>query len=324
MSGPRRGRGAWLAILVVAAAFEAGFAERLRAEEPTDQDDEVEEAQLLTALERALIQRGGLLLPPWRIEIGLDLTYTQSTRETLVTDDAGVTVTERVQRDALDPEVTVRLGLPWRLQVAATVPFRYERVRTLIADGAEETRDRFGLGDVDVEVSAHLLRERGLVPDLLASARWKSTTGEGPFEVGPDEIPLGTGFDAIETTLTAVRSRDPVVFIADLTYTVNLSTATPLGRLDPGDEIGYALGLVLALNPETSLDLTFEQRFARHTTLAGDSVPGSSVSTGVVSLGTSYVLARNVSLDLSVGFGVTADSPDVQVTLAIPVRFPAR
>ncbi|HEX7128079.1 MAG TPA: transporter [Thermodesulfobacteriota bacterium] len=324
MSGPRRRRGVWLAVLAAAAALEAGAPDPIRAEEPTESDEEAEEAQLLTALERALIQRGGLLLPPWRVEIEPSLTYTQSTRQTLATDDAGVAFTERVQRDTLDPEVTFRLGLPWRLQLATTVPFRYERQRTVIADSAEETRDRFGLGDVDVELSAHLLQERGLLPDLLASARWKSTTGEGPFEVGPGEIPLGTGFDAIEVTLTATRSRDPVVFIVDLTYTVNVSTATSLGRIDPGDEIGYALGLVLALNPETSLDLTFEHRFARHTTLAGEQVPGTSESIGLVSLGTSYVLARNVSLDLSVGFGVTADAPDVQVTLAVPVRFPPR
>ena len=50
-------------------------------------------------------------------------------------------------------------------------------------------------------------------------------------------------------------------------------------------------------------------------------VPGSSLTTATFTFGVSYVMRKNLSMDFSVGVGLTEDSPDFQVNLSIPIRF---
>ncbi len=140
--------------------------------------------------------------------------------------------------------------------------------------------------------------------------------------MGPDDLPTGTGFQGVQGTLTAVKSRDPVVFFWGLSYTANLSDRTPRGRLDPGDTWGAQLGLVLALNLETSMTFSLEQRFTRRSELDDRVVPGSDQTVGIFRVGATYVPAPRTSLDVTLGIGLTRDSPDVQLTVAFPIRFP--
>lgn len=278
-----------------------------------------EETEAQTALERTLIERGGLLVPPWALEVQPGVSYFLIDTEQAVPSGTGFVLQSR-RRDILVPALTLRLGLPWRLQVEGRVPWRYERERVTVAGVQEETTEDFGLSDVQTALSAQLLGERGWVPDVLASARYKSTTGVGPFETTPGELATGTGFHAVQAALTAVRSRDPVVFFADASYTANISRETPLGRVDPGDVLGFQLGLILAVNPVTSLSAAFEQRFTRHTDINRVQVPGSSENIPILRLGASYVLGRDVSLDFTVGIGLSEDAPDVEVTFVLPIR----
>ncbi len=286
-------------------------------EAPVPSDEEERAAQ--TALERTLIERGGLLVPPWALELQPGLTYFLIDIEQAGAAGPGAML-QRVHREVVVPALTLRLGLPWRLQVEGRIPWRYEREREIVAGGQEQTTERFGLSDVQTALSAQLLRERSWMPDLLFNTRYKSTTGVGPFETTPGELATGTGFHAVQAGLTAVRSRDPVVFFADASYTTNISRDTRFGRIDPGDTLGFELGLVLAVNPVTSLNASFEQRFTRHTTIDRVHVAGSSENIPILRLGASYVLARNVSVDFSVGIGLSQDTPDMEVTFVLPIR----
>ncbi len=303
------------------------------SQEEEQEEDEAEEVAR-AALERTLIQRGGLLLPRWTLEVEPSVSYFHASADAINIDAVtilpflavGEIVSDRLRRDILQPTLTVRLGLPWGFQTDARVPYRYELERRVRADNLETRRESLALGDAEVALSYQLLREWRWIPDLLVSFRWKTTTGRSPFEVGPNDLPSGTGFNSIQGTLTAVKVRDPIVLFWGFSYTATLRDTKPIQgverHVDPGDTWGGNVGLALALNLETSLNFSVEQRFTRRTLVDGQGIPGSFQEVGVFRVGASYTPASRVSVDVGVGIGLTRDAPDVQITLAIPIRFP--
>ncbi len=282
------------------------------------------------AFERTLIDRGGLLLPFRSFEVEPSFTYIHSSRDSIVIDGftilpvlvVGDIFSERIRRDAFLGATTMRFGLPWDSQFELRMPYGYQLDRALSADNQERSQGEFGVGDIELAVSHQLLRSRGWTPDLLGSVRWKSTTGDDPFDAENADRPVfGTGFHSVDFGLTAVKVSDPVVFFGGVNYTLNLPSDKSFGRLDPGDSYGFQLGLALALNLDTSVNVAYEHRYTDSTTIDGDEAPGSFLTTGILSIGLTQVLRDDVSIDFSVGIGLTEDSPDVQVSIALPLRF---
>ena len=85
--------------------------------------------------------------------------------------------------------------------------------------------------------------------------------------------------------------------------------------------MGFQLGSILALNPETSMTLGWDQVFTRATELNGATIPASYLVEGTLRLGTSYVYAPGKIVDLSFGVGLTPDTPNLQFSVGFPLRF---
>jgi hypothetical protein len=229
------------------------------------------------------------------------------------------------------PTFTTRLGLPGRLQFESYVPYGYQLNRTVDTNNVETSQSSFGLGDITFGLSRQLTYERGRVPDLLANVRFKTTTGIDSFNLNSSQTALGTGFYALQGNLTAAKSNDPVVFFGNLSYTANLNGMHLIpdannpgqmirGHFEPGDAVGFQLGSILALNPETSMTIGWDQRFTRATTLNGQVIPASYLVEGSLRLGASYMYAPGRTVDLSFGVGVTPDTPNLQFSVAFPFR----
>jgi len=294
------------------------------------------------SLELALIERGGLLLPPGRLEIvpAFDYFFIDTRRisvsgfSILPTLIIGVLETEKVQRNIIEPSLTARLGVFRDFQAEVRVPFRYiEDTRS--TETMETSTSDAGIGDVEAAIFYQPLKERGWVPDVIVGVRGKSITGQDPFGGSATDLPLGTGFYSITGTITAVKSADPAVIFASIIYTHNLDrTVRLLGshefetEIDPGNSIGYNLGVALALSIDLAINFRFEQRFVSSTEtrslqpgVINGEVPGSRLNVATAYAGVTWAIARNVSMDLSVGVGLTEDTPDVSVHLAFPIRF---
>jgi hypothetical protein len=299
------------------------------------------ERQATDALDQALIVRGGLLLPSGTLEVDNTTSYFSASSDHLTVNGfallpvlvVGDIASERVRGDYLLPSMTARLGLPHKFQGEFIIPYGYEQIRTVDANNVQTSSSSFGLGDIAAGLSRQLTTEHGKVPDMLANVRFKSTTGKDPYNLQSSQVALGTGFNAIQGNLTVAKSSDPVVFFGNLSYTANLSgthtisandpnnpAATMAGHFNPGDAIGFQLGSILALNPEVSMTLGWDQRFTRSTTLNGVDIPASYLVEGTLRLGTSYVYAPGRTIDLSFGVGLTPDTPNLQFSVGVPFR----
>jgi len=285
--------------------------------------------------------RGGLLLPSGTLELDHTTSYFSASSDHVTVDGfallpvlvVGDITSERVREDYLLPALTARLGLPHKFQLDFRVPYGYELIRTVDAENNQTSSSSFGLGDISFDVSRQLTSEHGRWPDMVANVLFKSTTGKDSYNLTSTQTALGTGFNAIQGNLTLAKSSDPVVFFGNLSYTANLPanhtisandptnpSATTIGHFDPGDSVGFQIGSILALNPETSMTVGWDQRFTRSTQLNGAPIPASYLVEGTLRLGTSYVYAPGRTIDLSFGVGLTPDTPNLQFSVGLPFR----
>jgi len=299
------------------------------------------ERQATEALDQALIVRGGLLLPSGTLEIDNTTSYFSASSDHLSINGfallpilvVGDISSRRVREDFLLPSFTARLGLPHKFQMDFLVPYGYESIRTVDSLNVQTSATSFGLGDISAGVYRQLTTEHGRMPDMLANVRFKSTTGKDSFSLTSSEVALGTGFNAVQGNLTVAKSSDPVVFFGNLSYTGNLPAdhtvsandptnpdAKTTGHFTPGGAVGFQLGSILALNPEVSMTVGWDQRFTRSTQLNGLDIPASYLVEGTLRLGTSYVYAPGKIVDLSFGVGLTPDTPNLQFSVGVPFR----
>jgi hypothetical protein len=299
------------------------------------------ERQATEALDQALIVRGGLLLPSGTLEIDNTTSYFSASSDHVTVNGfallpvlvVGDITSQRVREDFLLPTLTARLGLPHKLQMDFRVPYGYELIRSVDANNVQKSSSSFGLGDISASVSRQITTEHGRMPDMLANVLFKSTTGKDAFNLTSSQVALGTGFNALQGNLTLAKSSDPVVFFGNLSYTANLAAnhtisandpnnpaATTVGHFKPGDAVGFQIGSILALNPETSMTLGWDQRFTRATQLNGAELPASYLVEGTLRLGMSYLYASGRTLDLSFGVGLTPDTPNLQFSVGLPFR----
>lgn len=329
--------------VVRAAALETGAPAALppaSSVEPSAQGYDEEERAARAALDRTLISRGGLLLRPWMVEVDHSVSYYNSSSDRVRINGfsilpvlvIGDIVSERVDRNLALGSLTTRLGLPGNFQFETRFPYGLEVERVVQADNTQKTRRSLGIGDLEVALYRQIRHQRGSWPDLLAGIRWKTTTGGDPFEVGSVVPRLGNGFPAIQGSITSVKQSDPAVFFGNFSYTANLSGTKPItdpsnaaakvqGYVEPGDTFGTTIGFAFAMNPLTSLSASYEQSYTRSTSLNGIHVPGSYLHQGTLRLGGSYMYKMGRAIDLSLGIGLTRDTPSYQFTISMPLRF---
>lgn len=297
--------------------------------ELTEEERREQERLIRTAFQSTLIERSGLLLPPKTVDVETALNYTHSSADNILIDGfsilpvlvVGDIVSEKVQREITTAAFTLRAGLPWDAQIDVRIPYGYYQQRSFQADNTETSEHDWGLGDVTIGLSRQFLRGAGPWPDLLGSVRWKTTSGRSPFEVSDNNpVALGSGYDSVNFGVTGVKVIDPVVYFGSVNYSANLATSEEIGRFDPGNSIGFSLGMAIALNLNSSLSFSYDQQFTRRSRLNGEEVPGSYLTTGTFTVGGSIAMSDSLTADLSLGIGVTEDSPDILLGASLPLR----
>lgn len=264
----------------------------------------------------------------------------------------GITIGSTSVRQLVDRMQTVtlggRLGITNRLEVEAEFPFVYRSDTTTISplSGSNKSQTAINasgkdLGDVQFGAHYQLNSGTGGWPYFVANLLVKSNTGRSPFDVPvdpttgiPTEMNTGTGFWAVQPSVTAIYPSDPVVFFANLRYIWNIartvtlqpSTAAGISRptpadINPGDGIGGSFGMGFGINDRASFSLAYEHTYLMSTTQNGATIPGSSYDIGAFDIGFSYELSHRTSVNLGVSIGATKAAPDAAITLRIPIKF---
>lgn len=306
-----------------------------------------------------IFEQPGVLTPPGKFvfEPSLQYAYSSSNRIALV----GYTVipailiglidVREIRRTTLTGSLTGRLGVTNRFELEAKVPYVYrsdnavgrEFLSDTFESGVFDTKGK-GLGDVELTARYQLNAGGADSPYYIGSLRFKSRTGTDPFEVlttrnvegfrgsGIEtELPTGSGFYSLQPALTVLYPSDPAVFFGTVSYLHSLSrnnvtrnTDTGpelLGKVQPGGIIGFNFGMGIGLNDRTSFSLGYDHASVGKTKINGQTGTAVRVQLGTLLLGYSLKLDSQRTLNVSLGAGLTRDTPDLSLTVRMPFSF---
>lgn len=268
----------------------------------------------------------------------------------------GLIDVREVKRSTLTGALTTRYGLSNRLELEAKLPYVYRSDATIsreviVGTASERAFNTSGRHFGDVELAArYQLNEGGAnKPYFIGSMRFKSRTGKDPFEVVTDcvtrcvgnttgtglplDLPTGSGFYSLQPGLTWLFPSDPAIFFGGVSYTHNFKRSDIsrqvlggqrefIGTVAPGGIFGINFGMGLALNDKSTFSMGVDLNSVGRTRQNGVPV-ANSVRTQLASLllGYSYRYTDKTTFNVTVGAGLTRDTPDLTVGLRIPMSF---
>lgn len=256
----------------------------------------------------------------------------------------GVIDVRSVNRDYFSVGLTGRYGITDRIEIETKVPYVYRHDSTLArpilttaTSDVEFVTSGSGLGDIEFAVRYQLTRRP---PFYLGYLRYKSRTGDGPFDVAltspqtgvtiESRLPTGTGFEALQPGLTVVVPSDPAVLFGGISYIWNIKreisavdvNGTPIGEFDPGDGINFNFGMGLSINDRASFSVGYDHSYFARNKRDGVVIPNTQTQVvGSILFGLAYRLGLRSNMNLTIGIGATPAAPDVAVALRFPVVF---
>lgn len=247
-----------------------------------------------------------------------------------------------------------RYGLTPRMELEVRVPYVDTHTDTIsreIFTGTAQdnlfTTSGKGIGDVEATLRYQINDGGADKPYYIGWFRAKSRTGRDPFEVTSDCVtrcvenftgtglplrsPTGSGFYSAQLGMTWLYPSDPVVFFGNFSYLHNferknvsrnvlLAGKQFLGDVKAGDIADISVGMGLSLNEKASISIGYDQAFVARTEQNDHPLPGSArVTLGSLLIGGSYRYNAKETLNVTLGVGVTRDTPDTTITVRVPI-----
>ena len=300
---------------------------------------------------------GGILTPKGTMYISPSVNLTTSTDSRFFVSGINVIDTVFVGSDieasdtdqqSVSAGLGFRYGITSRFEVDANIPYfsRSDRVSDIVLDeDGSNIRDLDGSGFGDLSFGAHYqLNQGGKWPYIIANLRAKAPTGTSPFDLERDEdgrdteLATGSGYWALEPSITITKPTAPAVIFANIGYLANLSREfdrpaglaedeTALAHIDPGDAIKASVGVGLSLNDRLSVNFGYNSSYFFKTRstidrfdegtgerrLVGATQP--SLVVGSFLFGGSYAVNDDFRLNLNTSFGATDEAADMSVSI---------
>jgi hypothetical protein len=324
---------------------------------PTVGEERREEKKAASATRVAEVERGGALLPKWRMVIEPFFEYNHISSQNVSLSGfsvfeailIGQVSVQKLKRDLYIPGVTLRLGLQ-NAELNVRIPWLFRTDKMIFprsgggtGDLIEKSFSGSGLGDIDSYVYYHLVKEgkwKPWVPDIIIRLGGKFPTGTDPYNLNREfiqdlgstvatEFPTGTGHWGTSIGVNIVKSADPAVLFFNCAYYYNFGRTvglagdppTDFGKIKLGNSFEYSIGLIIALQEKLSMNFSFNQRLTGRTTQNGVYLTDTSINAIAFNIGATYVISPRTAMDFVVGIGLSPDAPNVSVLVRMPWSF---
>lgn len=267
-----------------------------------------------------------------QFQFSYDLTYAYIGQEKIVTDLAGGGVSlfsiENTSSHTITNTFSADYGLRDNLTGNVTLP-----VLSRYSDSGSASGVSNSLGDISLGGRFQPIEAKRDAPGVTLTGSVRLPTGRSPFKIiaGSGQA-TGSGVTAFSAGLNLNRIVDPVALFGSLNATVSLPAAhlyqvngtRILTKVQPGASVGFGMGFAYALSYDISTTLSFQEAISAGSKLhfADGLVAKTTMQTSaILNMGLGYKVSPKTTVNLSVGFGLTADSPNLTVGMNLPLSF---
>ena len=283
--------------------------------------------QTLTAVDKqyTLIRRNQLSLT-------YDVSYSYVGEDRIVTDIGNGSATlfniENNNSHTVTNTFSADYGVRDNLTANVTLPLISRYADTAARSGLSNS-----IGDIGVGARWQPFEAKRDQPGLTVTGNVRLPTGRSPFKIiaGSGEA-TGSGVGAATVGLNVNKIVDPVALFGSVNFTASLPAknlwqvngSRILTRVAPGPSVGFGLGFAYALSYGISTTISFQEAISAGSKLRfadGLEAKTHMQTSGILNMGLGYRISPKTTVNLSVGIGLTPDSPNLIVGMNVPLNF---
>jgi hypothetical protein len=283
--------------------------------------------ETFTASERqySLSKRGS-----YSLIYDLGYSYYANTALDLALDSSSSTITRlRVENNAqhaITNTFTLQYGLLNNVTVTASLPLVTKYNPPTAATTA-------GLGDVNFGARWEPF-PLGTTPlPITLFGTLTAPTGDSPYDINPlTDLSTGQGYYSLGGGVSTRKYIDPIVLFGTLSMNYGLqknglnfiSGNRVLTDVTPGYTTGIGFGFAYSLNYDVSLTISYQQSFVFGSQFKfSDGTISHPTNSSSATLNSSLGIrvSPKTIVNVSLGFGLTPDSPNVVLGLSLPLDF---
>ncbi|MDO8416762.1 MAG: hypothetical protein Q7S87_11200 [Agitococcus sp.] len=255
--------------------------------------------------------------------------YRDSRLDIALSADSSSLTRLRIQEDAqhsFTNTFDASYGLRDNLTVTTSLPLVY-KLDTL---GGKTV---IGLGDVSFGLRWQPIPIKRGLPSTTLFTSLSTATGDSPYEINSaKDLATGKGYYSLSAGLSMSKVTDPIVLFGSTSFSIankisGLNQARSdraLTSVSPGNTLGFSFGFAYSLNYDVSMSASYQHSISTNSRYAfsdGTFVePAAQVSSML-----NYTLSLRTSpkriVNVSMGYGLTEDSPDVTLGFSMPLEF---
>ncbi len=283
--------------------------------------------ETLTAVDKqySLIRKG-------KSQFTYDLNYSYIGQEKIVTDITAEGLTlfeiENVSAHIVTNTISADYGVWDNLTANVTLP-----VIGKFAESRNGNNTSFSLGDMSIGARYQPWEARRDTANFTATTNLRLPTGRSPFKIiaGSGEA-TGSGVASLSAGLNVNRIVDPVALFGSVSLTASapatglhqVNGTRVLTRVAPGTQFGFGMGFAYALSYGISTTMSFQGAISQGAKLRfadGFSARTNTQTSAILNFGMGYRVSPKNTVNMSVGIGLTSDSPNFSVGLNLPLAF---
>jgi len=197
----------------------------------------------------------------------------------------------------------------------------------------------YGLGDISFGVRWQPIPLKRGLPTTTVFASLSTATGDSPYEINLNkDLSTGKGYYALSAGASISKVADPIVLFASASFSTNTRisgldqnrSGRVLTTVEPGDSLGFSMGMAYALNYDVSMTASYQQSYSFASTYSfkpdSTNPQGAVVNTADQTSGSlNFSLGLRTSssriVNVSLGYGLTEDTPDITLGFSMPIDF---
>ncbi len=257
-------------------------------------------------------------------------SYFANTALDLALDSSSSTITRlRVENNAqhaLTNTFTFQYGLFNNLTLTGSLPF-------VSKFNPPTSASTTGLGDMSVGArwEPFPIGQTPLPVTLFGSLNLP--TGDSPYDINPlTDLSTGSGYYSAGGGISTRKFIDPIVLFGTLSANYGKEVSglnqangnRTLSAFTPGFTTGIGFGFAYSLNYDVSLTMSYQQSFSfgsEYRFSNGDVSHPTDSSSATLNSSLGIRVSPKTIVNVSLGFGLTPDSPNVLLGLSLPLDF---